>query len=205
LALTGLEVLMNLLANAQKFTVRGHVLLKVDFVPEANELLFEVEDTGVGIPEKFQANLFDPFTQADQSLTRKSHVGFGLGLAIAKQLTNRLQGSLSVHSVEKKGSTFSVRIPYTQADEAPENTDAEISGSLAPDPAQSAARSRSTIKVCGKVTATRKSIAHLLCRFGFDAAEWEQNGFENEGASLAAADYVWCDPECVHQSGACCR
>lgn len=179
------------------------MLLTVDFVEEANELLFEVSDTGIGIPDKFQSTLFDPFTQADQSLTRKPHVGFGLGLAIAKQLTNRLNGSLLVTSAEKKGSTFSLRIPYMPPEQhpLPDPSDANSPVFMIQTASQQTSappmpdRSSIVMKVCGRVSATRKSTTSLFAKFGIDASEWDPSNPEDTTDMLLQADYIWIDPE----------
>lgn len=102
------QVLMNLTGNAVKFVEKGEVFIKVSVRKETRdtaELLFEVVDTGIGIPEEKLKMLFTPFTQVDASSTRK-YGGTGLGLAISKQLVTLLKGKIGVDSVEKKGSRF---------------------------------------------------------------------------------------------------
>jgi len=102
------QVLMNLIANAVKFTERGEVAITVavDSRAEATATLrFTVADTGIGIPLDRAAELFSPFTQADASTTRK-YGGTGLGLAIAKQLVELMGGTLGVNSLEGRGSIF---------------------------------------------------------------------------------------------------
>jgi two-component system sensor histidine kinase/response regulator len=107
------QVLLNLLGNAIKFTEKGFVLLKVDLDERSNGdaiLSFMVRDTGMGIPQDRQANLFDKFTQADSSTTRRFG-GTGLGLAISRQLVDLMGGKLTLQSVEGEGSTFSFTLP----------------------------------------------------------------------------------------------
>ena len=102
------QVLMNLIANAVKFTERGEVALAVAVDSAAGStatLRFTVTDTGIGIPLARAAELFSPFTQADASTTRK-YGGTGLGLAIAKQLVELMGGTLGVNSHEGRGSIF---------------------------------------------------------------------------------------------------
>jgi signal transduction histidine kinase len=102
------QVLLNLVANAIKFTERGQVLVRVT-VADASEhgvrLLFEVEDTGIGLAPDAMARLFQPFVQADGSITRK-YGGTGLGLAISKQLIEMMGGRVGVDSEPDKGSRF---------------------------------------------------------------------------------------------------
>ncbi|ANH37320.1 Signal transduction histidine-protein kinase BarA [Nocardioides dokdonensis FR1436] len=103
------QVLTNLGSNAVKFTERGEVTIRarVERSDEHAVLLgVDVSDTGVGIAPEAQAGLFDAFTQADLSTTRR-HGGTGLGLAISQQLVEAMQGRIQVASVPGEGSTFS--------------------------------------------------------------------------------------------------
>jgi signal transduction histidine kinase/CheY-like chemotaxis protein len=102
------QVLVNLLHNAVKFTDRGRVVLEVIVLgrtPDAVKLRFEVRDTGIGIAEDQFALVFDAFTQADTSSTRR-HGGSGLGLAIVKELAELMGGRVGVDSRVDEGSTF---------------------------------------------------------------------------------------------------
>ncbi|SFD73749.1 MHYT domain-containing protein [Massilia yuzhufengensis] len=106
------QVLTNLLDNAIKFTPQGTVTLRVGF--EADQLCMSVSDTGIGIaPERLQA-IFDPFTQADASMTRRFG-GTGLGTTICKQLVELMGGKIWAESEPGQGTTFHVRLPLVLA------------------------------------------------------------------------------------------
>jgi signal transduction histidine kinase len=102
------QVLLNLVANAIKFTERGEVTVRVAAAESSEHgvgLLFEVLDTGIGLAPDALARLFQPFVQADGSITRK-YGGTGLGLAICKQLIEMMGGRVGVDSEPDKGSRF---------------------------------------------------------------------------------------------------
>jgi PAS domain S-box-containing protein len=102
------QVIVNLIGNAVKFTEKGEVVLRVENDKENKKpgsLLFSVSDTGIGIPEEKLETIFESFTQADSSTTRK-YGGTGLGLAISKRLVELMKGRIWVESESGKGSTF---------------------------------------------------------------------------------------------------
>jgi diguanylate cyclase (GGDEF)-like protein len=113
------QVLINLIGNAVKFTDSGEVAVRVT-VPDAApaRLRIEVSDTGIGIPEQAQAQIFDSFTQADTTSTRR-HGGSGLGLAICKQLVVLMGGEIGVESERGGGSRFWFSVPLTAAESQP--------------------------------------------------------------------------------------
>jgi len=107
------QILVNLVSNAVKFTAVGEVVLRVRVVGTGvgtATVRFEVSDTGIGIAPQDQARMFDPFSQADSSTTRRFG-GTGLGLAIAKQLIELMGGDLGCESVVDEGSTFWFEVP----------------------------------------------------------------------------------------------
>ncbi|MEM9381183.1 MAG: response regulator [Planctomycetota bacterium] len=112
------QILSNLMGNAAKFTERGHVQLRVDVERAAGgtRLVAEVGDTGIGIPEERAATIFERFTQADTSTTRR-YGGTGLGLAISRDLCELMGGTIEVESAVDRGTTFRVEIPLQFVEE----------------------------------------------------------------------------------------
>ncbi|MFJ5861727.1 response regulator [Pseudarthrobacter sp. NPDC092439] len=114
------QVLLNLASNAVKFTASGEVSLRVRCettdaaAGTSAAVCFEVRDTGIGIEPAQQARLFEPFSQADASTTRR-YGGTGLGLAICRRLTQAMDGEIAVDSAPDQGSTFRFRLPLPVA------------------------------------------------------------------------------------------
>ena len=113
------QVLFNLVGNAVKFTPSGFVHLKVNrmALTDGDWLLFEVSDTGIGIPEDRFEHIFEAFSQVDVSSTR-DYGGTGLGLSISRNLVELMGGELRVESVLGRGSVFSFNIPYKPVGES---------------------------------------------------------------------------------------
>jgi PAS domain S-box-containing protein len=112
------QILLNLAGNAIKFTEAGEVVVRVVMVPgpaEAQLLRFSVTDTGIGIPKEKCATIFEPFSQADSSTTRK-YGGTGLGLTISTRLVSLMGGELRVESEPGRGSQFHFAIPLQRSE-----------------------------------------------------------------------------------------
>jgi signal transduction histidine kinase/CheY-like chemotaxis protein len=111
------QCLVNLLSNAIKFTETGHVYLHVgvETIDAIPYIRFAVEDTGIGIPKDRQAQVFEAFTQADGSTTRKFG-GTGLGLTITRQIVELFGGKLSLSSEPGRGSVFTILLPCAPVD-----------------------------------------------------------------------------------------
>ncbi|HTR35385.1 MAG TPA: ATP-binding protein [Bryobacteraceae bacterium] len=108
------QVLVNLIDNSIKFTPTGEVFVLVKLLSRQAgkvHLSFSVRDTGIGIPKDKQGEIFESFTQADGSITRRFG-GTGLGLSISSQLAEIMGGSIELNSEPGKGSTFSLRVPF---------------------------------------------------------------------------------------------
>ena len=107
------QVITNLLGNAIKFTTEGHIIIDVQIVERPNNIAFvtiNVKDTGIGIDDKKLSQIFNKFTQADNSTTRL-YGGTGLGLSISKAIIELMDGRMTAQSVLGKGSTFTACIP----------------------------------------------------------------------------------------------
>ena len=167
------------MGNAVKFTEEGHVTLKVELVDENHpevKLRFVVSDTGIGMTDEQQSRLFQVFSQADASTTRK-YGGTGLGLAISKQLVELMEGELKVESKLGAGSTFSFVLPLARQ----QGSHREASSSPAPlsyvsssaatshGPSQLATPANATILVAEDTLVNQMVVAELLKRRGFRA------------------------------------
>lgn len=112
------QILMNVVGNAVKFTGKGtitvHLRCDHNSQPDNAHMHIEVSDTGIGIPANQIATIFTKFSHGDTAMTRK-YGGTGLGLAITKSLVELMKGDITVSSVEGKGSTFSIDLPFLVA------------------------------------------------------------------------------------------
>eukprot|EP00929_Paragymnodinium_shiwhaense_P080219 TRINITY_DN4181_c1_g1_i1.p1 TRINITY_DN4181_c1_g1~~TRINITY_DN4181_c1_g1_i1.p1 ORF type:complete len:2022 (+),score=462.95 TRINITY_DN4181_c1_g1_i1:170-6235(+) len=111
------QMLYNLVANALKFTERGHVTISANSDDEKQEMTIEVADTGVGIAPQSRELIFRPFEQEDQSESRR-YEGLGLGLSISREVAVKHGGELAVESEVGLGSRFLVRLPYEATESA---------------------------------------------------------------------------------------
>jgi len=183
------RVLMNLLSNAQKFCDRGYICIAVSMAA-SNELLIEVSDTGCGIPKSFRAALFEPFRQADTSLTRPRQ-GTGLGLSIVKHLVQRMNGSVDVESEEGQGATFTVRLPIMPHTPTHSRSPPELKVELPKPPPK-------RLKVISSNDRTQDLLAHLWTQHGFIVSSGLMETTVQE--IMRDVDAVWTDVESVVQS-----
>lgn len=119
------QIFNNLISNAIKFTTQGEIKIKAEKIAE-NKFSFSVNDTGIGISESQQTNLFQPFTQADASTSRRFG-GTGLGLTICKQLVELMNGEIGIESETGKGSKFWFTIELNQDERKSEEKKVEES------------------------------------------------------------------------------
>ncbi len=162
------QILTNLVANAIKFTDSGSVTIYLDKQQTINQkttLLLKIIDTGIGIEEHVLDHLFDSFTQAEQSTTRK-YGGTGLGLTITKKLIDMLGGEIKVSSRPGKGSTFSIYLPT----HFKMMTDEEKKRSHRPtnQPEKNLPRFMARVLVAEDVKPNQVLIKKMLARFGLN-------------------------------------
>ena len=134
------QVLLNLLNNAAKFTARGRITMKMNYVetaPDEIEMRISVEDTGIGIKKEDMSKLFQSFQQVDSKRNRNIE-GTGLGLAISKRLLSLMNGDIWVESEYEKGSKFSCALPQKVINKAPsitiQDADSLLAGVLVSNP-----------------------------------------------------------------------
>lgn len=112
------QILLNLVGNALKFTQLGGVDIKVEYSADINEIAIAVTDTGIGINDAQKERIFDPFSQADTTTTRR-YGGTGLGLTICTKLAQLMNGRLTVDSTPNQGSTFTFSFNATTLEKEP--------------------------------------------------------------------------------------
>ena len=160
------QILLNLLSNACKFTDHGSVSLDVERFQSAGQewIRFRVSDTGIGISTEQQENLFQEFTQADISISRK-YGGTGLGLAISHRFVQMMKGRITVESALGQGSVFAVDLPVQMAVDQAE-TLRSVGGVISETPGEVKADG-DTILVIDDDVAVRELMSRSLTKLGF--------------------------------------
>ncbi len=153
------QVIVNLVGNALKFTHRGHVRVTAGCEPHPGgpRLVVTVADTGVGIPTEKLGSIFEPFAQADGSITRK-YGGTGLGLSISTRLAQLMGGELSVESRPGEGSRFTFRVPVGHVP----------GGAIAPATPQARPQPGARVLVVEDNAVNQRLAAALLGKAGYD-------------------------------------
>ncbi|WP_439614256.1 PAS-domain containing protein [Reyranella sp.] len=200
------QILFNLLGNAVKFTDRGRVTASVRTAKLGDgrsRVVFDVADTGIGLDPEAQARLFQPFTQADSSTTRRFG-GTGLGLSIVRRLAQSMDGDVTVRSTPGAGSTFTCEVVLAVA---PATSPLETLAAASAPVAASAAARRSAagprLLVVDDHPVNREVLVQQLSLIGLDAdtaADGTEALVAIEKATIAKADYraILCD---IHMPG----
>ncbi len=198
------QCMTNLVDNAIKFTDTGHVHVKVSLPHDGAKhfIRFDVEDTGIGIPQSRQASIFDAFTQADGSTTRE-YGGTGLGLAVTKQLAQLLNGEISLTSEAGQGSVFSLVIP----------TGADLAGSPlldrndVPDqkedqsPIAEVTQFSGTVLVAEDVEGSQKLMQLMLSKLGLEVTIAKDGKQAVDRALSQSFDLILMDMQMPHMNG----
>jgi CheY-like chemotaxis protein len=182
------QVLLNLLSNASKFTAQGTVILEVSHhdTPAGETIAFRVTDTGIGMTPEQLGRLFQPFTQADSSTTRK-YGGTGLGLAISRRFCQMMGGDITVESAVGRGSAFTATLPaVVSGGDTPAKTSAGVAAALQvlrePAPAAPSGEGRDTVLVIDDDATAREMLSRLIVKEGLRAVVAESGA---EGLRLA--------------------
>ncbi len=198
------QCLINLINNALKFTDQGHVYLRVSLHEDSGShfIRFDIEDTGIGIPENRHQAIFESFTQADGSTTRK-YGGTGLGLTVTKQLVDLLGGELTLTSEPGKGSVFSLTVP----------TGADITGQPLLDRDKSLHQEMSEsekinptlffgkVLVAEDVEGNQKLMVSMLSKLGIDVVIAEDGNQAIQKALSQSFDLILMDMQMPHMNG----
>jgi signal transduction histidine kinase len=198
------QCLINLLSNAIKFTEQGYVRMKVTSQQDNAKsfVRFDVEDTGIGIAPDKQKMIFESFTQADGSTTRK-YGGTGLGLAITKQLAELLGGQITVKSELKKGSVFSLVIPtgidVMEQSLLDSNSTAGGTGVQAKPAAQFAFAGN--VLVAEDVETNQMLIEKMLNKIGFDVTIAENGLLAVQKALVQSFKMIFMDMQMPEMNG----
>ncbi|MEK7990694.1 MAG: response regulator, partial [Thiotrichaceae bacterium] len=158
------QMLFNLLSNAAKFTEKGHILFCVSrkIKPEQDWIEFTVTDQGIGMTPAQMQKLFQPFTQADASTTRK-YGGTGLGLTISQRFAEMMGGKIQTESEYGHGSCFSIQLPAYVITEQ----DTVVEGSNAPKPAKTKQQNGNTVLIIDDDEVVRELLQNYIKKLGF--------------------------------------
>lgn len=198
------QCLVNLISNAIKFTEAGHVHVRVgmDGPPQKPQLRFDIEDTGIGIPPEKQDLIFDVFTQADGTTTRK-YGGTGLGLTITRKLAGLLGGTVFVRSQPGRGSVFSLTIRAgvcTSQKASPQDTTAGKAVGIT-DPGTPDSRFCGRVLVAEDVRTNQLLVKLMLERLGLRVTVVENGDEAVTEATRTPYDLILMDVEMPQKNG----
>ncbi|QDK47344.1 hybrid sensor histidine kinase/response regulator [Bdellovibrio sp. ZAP7] len=186
------QILFNLIGNAIKFTQSGEIAVTAEFEDETKKnVLFQIRDTGTGIPKDKQHLLFQNFVQADSSITRKFG-GSGLGLTISKNLVELMGGKIWFESRENQGSTFAFTVPYIPTDSVVEAPRPFEESKGIPQIAQNINRN-GRILIVDDTEDNRFLLLTYLKKFPFDIVQAENGAVAVEKATNGNFDIILMD------------
>lgn len=193
------QVLINLVGNAIKFTESGGVTVRARLINLSDQPTVDIRviDTGIGIKQSRLEAIFDPFTQADITTTRQ-YGGTGLGLTVTKRILAALSGSVSVESVEGKGTTFTVTIPANSPDPSDKildpNADLNNIHQCNPDHAwQDEAWFNGKVLIADDTPVNRSLVRRMLTAIGVEVDEAENGKQAYEAATRGEYDLILMD------------
>ena len=183
------QILFNLLSNAAKFTEQGTIRLEVKLIraqQNAHRIEFAVKDSGIGITPEQLTKLFQPFSQADVSTTRK-YGGTGLGLVISQRLVEMLGGTIEVESAPEKGSTFRFSIPLNPAQTVADTKQSSNTqpGTLEPGLNQSS-YAKATAKIKQVLVAEDNDVNLMILRKMLEQKGWIVDAARNGEEAVSA-------------------
>jgi PAS domain S-box-containing protein len=196
------QCLINLIGNAVKFTESGQVILRVEPVTiESKPMLqFEIKDSGIGIPPDKQQAIFEPFSQADGSTTRRFG-GTGLGLAITRQLIRLMGGRITLSSETGKGSTFRIMIPLQVECDSCQSSPVKDSTSLSVDGKALPRFSANRILVAEDNPANQMLMKTILTRLGMKVTIVEDGVGVVQKALTEPFDLILMDIQMPNRNG----
>lgn len=184
------QILFNLISNAIKFTNSGSIVIDIEFIEintGKNDLIFVIEDSGIGIKEEYLANIFEPFEQVGDMKLKRITKGTGLGLTITKKLIEMMNGSIFVESKLGVGTKFKIIFKNVAVDGYENNTISENSD------ASNILFEKINVLIVDDVESNRFLIKELCKEYGFNVYEAENGKVAVEKAKLYVPDLILMD------------
>ncbi|MFK8041450.1 ATP-binding protein [Congregibacter sp.] len=192
------QILLNLVANAIKFTEEGTVGLAVAYKSDSSSIVFEVSDTGIGVPEEFRSKLFEKFSQANTGMNR-THGGAGLGLYISQNLARLLDGDIE-YVPQERGSLFRLTIK-TEEVTGPVKTEQTAPESPEPDTLSAPQQFKGHILIAEDSPANQMLVALIVEKFGLTHSVANNGREAVDAVSSESFDLILMDLQMPVMSG----